>query len=29
MNRSGSIIVQDEKGGVRERYSVVYGAHLR
>jgi DNA-directed RNA polymerase subunit beta' len=29
MNRSGSLIVQDVKGRDRERYSVVYGAHLR
>ncbi len=29
MNRSGSISIVDEKGVVRERYSVVYGAHLR
>jgi DNA-directed RNA polymerase subunit beta' len=29
MNRSGSISVIDEKGVVRERYSVVYGAHLK
>ena len=29
MNRSGSINVVDDKGVVRERYSVVYGAHLR
>ena len=29
MNRSGSINILDEKGVVRERYSVVYGAHLR
>ena len=29
MNRSGSIVVQDEKGRDRERYDVVYGAHLR
>jgi DNA-directed RNA polymerase subunit beta' len=29
MNRSGHIIVQDEKGRDRERYQVVYGAHLR
>ena len=28
MNRSGSINIVDEKGVVRERYSVVYGAHL-
>ena len=29
MNRSGSLVVQDIKGRDRERYSVVYGAHLR
>ena len=29
MNRTGSIVVQDEKGRDRERYDVVYGAHLR
>jgi len=29
MNRSGSINIVDEKGVVRERYSVVYGAHLK
>ncbi|MEZ5317271.1 MAG: DNA-directed RNA polymerase subunit beta' [Vicinamibacterales bacterium] len=29
MNRSGSINILDDKGVVRERYSVVYGAHLR
>ena len=29
MNRAGSLIVQDVKGRDRERYSVVYGAHLR
>ena len=29
MNRSGSLIIQDVKGRDRERYSVVYGAHLR
>jgi len=29
MNRSGSINVLDEKGVVRERYSVVYGARLK
>ena len=29
MNRAGSLIVQDVKGHDRERYSVVYGAHLR
>ena len=29
MNRTGSIVIQDAKGRDRERYSVVYGAHLR
>jgi DNA-directed RNA polymerase subunit beta' len=29
MNRSGSINVVDEKGVIRERYAVVYGAHLK
>ena len=29
MNRTGSIVIQDEKGRDRERYDVVYGAHLR
>src|SRR6185436_9791192 len=29
MNRSGSSNIVDEKGVVRERYSVVYGAHLK
>jgi DNA-directed RNA polymerase subunit beta' len=29
MNRSGSINITDEKGVVRERYSVVYGARLK
>ena len=29
MNRTGSLIVQDAKGRDRERYAVVYGAHLR
>ena len=28
MNRTGSIVVQDSKGRDRERYEVVYGAHL-
>ena len=28
MNRSGSLIVQDDKGRERERYAVVYGARL-
>jgi DNA-directed RNA polymerase subunit beta' len=29
MNRTGSINLIDDKGVVRERYSVVYGAHLK
>ena len=29
MNRTGSIVVQDAKGHDRERYGIVYGAHLR
>ena len=29
MNRTGFMIVQDTKGRDRERYAVVYGAHLR
>jgi DNA-directed RNA polymerase subunit beta' len=29
MNRSGSINIVDDKGVVRERYSMVYGAHLK
>ncbi len=29
MNRSGSINIVDDKGVVRERYGVVYGAHLK
>ncbi len=29
MNRTGSIVVEDAKGRDRERYPVVYGAHLR
>ena len=29
MNRTGSLVVQDENGRDRERYSVVYGASLR
>ena len=29
MNRSGTLIVQDEKGRDRERYHVVYGARMR
>lgn len=28
MNRQGSVIVQDDKGRERERYSVIYGAKL-
>ncbi|MEE2791901.1 MAG: DNA-directed RNA polymerase subunit beta' [Acidobacteriota bacterium] len=28
MNRTGSLVVQDAKGRDRERYPVVYGAHL-
>ena len=28
MNRTGALIVQDTKGRDRERYAVVYGAHL-
>ncbi len=28
MNRSASLVVQDEKGRDRERYALVYGAHL-
>ena len=28
MNRTGSVVVQDSKGRDRERYAVVYGAHL-
>ena len=28
MNRSGSLVVQDTKGRDRERYALVYGAHL-
>ena len=28
MNRTGSLVVQDEKGRDRERYALVYGAHL-
>ena len=29
MNRTGSLVVEDAKGRDRERYAVVYGAHLR
>jgi DNA-directed RNA polymerase subunit beta' len=29
MNRSGSIVVQDDKGREKERYQVVYGARLK
>jgi DNA-directed RNA polymerase subunit beta' len=29
MNRSGSLVVQDQKGRDRERYPIVYGARLR
>ena len=29
MNRHGEVIVQDETGRERERYGLVYGAHLR
>jgi DNA-directed RNA polymerase subunit beta' len=29
MNRNGAIAVEDEDGNIRERYSVVYGAHLK
>jgi DNA-directed RNA polymerase subunit beta' len=29
MNRSGKLIVQDDKGRDRERYDVIYGARLR
>jgi DNA-directed RNA polymerase subunit beta' len=29
MNRTGTVIVQDEKGRDRERYPVIYGARLR
>ncbi len=29
MNRTGTLIVQDEKGRDRERYQVIYGARLR
>ena len=29
LNRTGFIVVQDDKGRDRERYQVVYGAHLK
>src|SRR5262249_61541470 len=29
MNRTGSIVMQDPKGGDRERYPIVYGARLK
>src|SRR4029078_6449174 len=29
MNRQGSIVIQDEEGRDREKYSVVYGAKLK
>jgi DNA-directed RNA polymerase subunit beta' len=29
MNRSGSLVIKDEKGRDRERYSIVYGARLK
>ena len=29
LNRNGAIAVEDEDGNIRERYSVVYGAHLK
>jgi len=29
MNRTGSLVVQDTKGRDRERYQIVYGAHVR
>ena len=29
MNRSGSLVVQDDKGRDRERYPIVYGARLK
>ena len=29
MNRNGAIALEDEDGNIRERYSVVYGAHLK
>jgi biotin carboxyl carrier protein len=28
-NRSGSLVVQDQKGRDRERYPIVYGARLK
>ena len=29
MNRNGSIVVVDDKGREKERYAVVYGAHIK
>jgi DNA-directed RNA polymerase subunit beta' len=29
MNRTGSLVIQDAKGRDRERYQIVYGAHLK
>ena len=29
MNRNGSLVVRDEKGRDRERYTIVYGARLK
>ena len=29
MNRNGSIVVVDEKGREKERYALVYGAHIK
>ena len=29
MNRNGAIAIEDEDGNIRERYTVVYGAHLK
>ncbi len=29
LNRNGAIAIEDEDGNIRERYSVVYGAHLK
>ena len=29
MNRHGELIIQDDSGRERERYGLVYGAHLR
>ena len=29
MNRNGSIVIQDEEGRDREKYSIVYGAKLK